>query len=55
MIKPLEIVGESPPYCLRNGNNADINNLDERMKNTMEEAALELENLIEALNLGFDV
>jgi hypothetical protein len=35
--------------------NADINNYDERMKSKMEEAALELGNLIAALNLGLDV
>ena len=35
--------------------NADINNLDERMKSKMEEATLELGRLIAALNLGLDV
>src|ERR1700738_3965118 len=35
--------------------NADINNFDERMKFKMEEVALELGNLIAALNLGLDV
>ena len=36
---PLEIVGESPPYCLQSG--MRINNFDECMKSKMEEAALE--------------
>src|ERR1700736_5743425 len=35
--------------------NANINNLDERMKSKMEEATLELGRLITALNLGLDV
>lgn len=35
--------------------NADINNFDERMKSKMEEASLELGNLIAALNLGLDI
>ena len=35
--------------------NANIYNLDERMKTKMEEATLELGNLIASLNLGFDV
>ncbi|OAE23210.1 hypothetical protein AXG93_1630s1250 [Marchantia polymorpha subsp. ruderalis] len=35
--------------------NADINNSDERMKSQIEEAALELGNLIAALNLGLNV
>ena len=52
MIKPLEIVGESP---LPAKWIVDFNNLDERMKTKMEETTLELGNLIAASNLGFDV
>jgi len=53
MIKPLEIVGESA--ILHAQWNAYINNYDERIKSKMEEGALELGNLITALNLGLDV
>lgn len=35
--------------------NADFNNSDERIKSKLEKAALELGNLIAALNLGLDV